>query len=217
MELIPGDVISDSIAFTGIYELQLSRHVHRLAKQGGTLIDVGANLGYFSLLWAAASSTNHVFAFEASARTVEVLARNVARNGLEQRVRVIPYAAGREHGSLAFDPGPPDQTGWGGFSSDGPVTVKVVRVDQAARYPAEIALLKVDAEGADTWALMGCEQLLREHRIKEIWFEQNRPRMRMLGIREGEAHEFLRSFGYCPQPRSDPSGEVVAWSCASPS
>jgi FkbM family methyltransferase len=212
MELIPGDVISDSIAFTGVYELPLSRRLFRLARRGGTLIEVGANLGYFTLLWAAANPANRVFAFEAAPRNVELLTRNVARNGFDPRVRVFPQAAGREAGALAFDPGPAGQTGWGGFAADGPVTVDVVRVDQAAEYPPEIAVLKVDVEGADAWALRGCERLLRERRVRQIWFEQNKPRMRALGIPADEAQRFLRSVGYDPRPRSDPRRELVEWS-----
>ena len=55
MQLVPGDVISDYIAFTGEYEPHLTRRVLALARHGGTLVDVGANLGYFALLWAAAN------------------------------------------------------------------------------------------------------------------------------------------------------------------
>jgi FkbM family methyltransferase len=212
MDLSHGDRVSDCIAFTGVYELPLTRHLLRLARRGGTLIDVGANLGYFTLLWAAANPANRVFAFEASPRNIEWLARNVAMNQLDRRVRVIPRAAGREPGALRFDPGPADQTGWGGFAEAGPIAVDVVRVDQAAEYPPEITLLKVDIEGADAWALMGCEHLLRERRVKQVWFEQNKPRMRGLGIREDEAQQFLRSVGYEARPQSDPRGEIVDWS-----
>jgi FkbM family methyltransferase len=214
MELIPGDVISDSIAFTGVWELQLSRHVLRLARAGGTLIEVGANLGYFTLLWAAANPANRAFAFEASPRNVELLSRNVARNGFDSRVQVIPKAAGKEAGAFAFDPGPPDQTGWGGFAAGGAITVDVVRVDEAAEYPPEVALLKVDVEGADAWALMGCERLLRERRVRQVRFEQNKPRMTALGVPEDEAQRFLRSVGYAPRPESDPSQRRVEWSAA---
>jgi hypothetical protein len=88
----------------------------------------------------------------------------------------------------------------------------VVRIDAAAEYPRDIDLLKVDIEGADAWALVGCERLLRERRVREIWFEQNKPRMKALGVAEDEAQGFLRSVGYNPRPRSDPRGELVDWS-----
>src|ERR1700712_2741202 len=64
MDLVPGDVISDCIAFTGVYEPVLTRRLVEMAQQGGTLIDIGANLGYFSLIWAACKPSNKCIAFE---------------------------------------------------------------------------------------------------------------------------------------------------------
>jgi len=77
-------------------------------------------------------------------------------------------------------------------------------------------LLKVDAEGADGWVLMGAERLLRERRIAEVWFEQNKPRMRALGIEEAEPERFLQAAGYRPRPESDPSADIVQWSASPP-
>jgi FkbM family methyltransferase len=217
MALVLGDVISDSIAFTGIWEPRLSRHLVRLARQGGTMIEVGANLGYFTLLWVAGAPGNRCFAFEASPRNTELLQANVTSNGFASRVVLLPIAAGKEAGSLSFAMGPPDQTGWGGFAdtaNDTTIAVRVVRVDEVVDPSEEVALLKVDIEGADTWALKGCERLLQAQRIKQIWFEQNKPRMRGLGIGEAEAEEFLRSVGYKPRPQSDPRKNLVEWSAS---
>ena len=44
-DLICGDAISASIAFNGFYEIKLSKEIQSLAKQGGRLVDVGANMG----------------------------------------------------------------------------------------------------------------------------------------------------------------------------
>ena len=216
MELVPGDVISDCIAFTGLYELALTRRVAVLARRGGLLVEVGANLGYFTLLWAAAHPENRVVAFEASPRNVEILRRNVARNGLEGRVDVVAQAAGREQGQLRFDVGPVEQTGWGGFSPDGggaggSIEVDVVRVDDVLA-DAPVALLKVDVEGADAWALEGCGRLLKRKLVREVWYEENRPRMAALGIPPGAARDFLRSVGYAASPQSDPGGGTTEWS-----
>ena len=105
MELVPGDHTSDVIAFTGAYETPLTNRVADLARRGG-LVDVGANLGYFSLLWTALNRENQCFAFEASPRNVPLLNRNISRNGLESQVEVFPVAAGKEAGRLSFDLGP---------------------------------------------------------------------------------------------------------------
>jgi len=215
MELVPGDVISDSLAFTGVYELAMTRRVVELASAGGTFIDVGANLGYFALLWAAARPDNRCLAFEASPRNIEILRRNIRRNGFESQIEVIPHAAGKSPGKFHFDPGPAEQTGWGGLTfevaADG-VEVDVVRIDDMVSAEHTVALLKVDIEGADSWALMGSQRLLEARSVQEIWFEQNKPRIRALGLAEDAAQDYLQSLGYSLQAMSDASSELVEWS-----
>src|SRR5580698_1907843 len=99
-ELLPGDVISDSIAFTGSYEDALSRRLARSARAGGLLVDVGANIGYMSLLWTAQSAEARAIAIEASPRVFPRLQANVAANQLMERVTTLNVAAGRDAGSL---------------------------------------------------------------------------------------------------------------------
>ncbi len=215
MELLPGDIISKCIACTGVYELPLTRRVTELGRKGGTFIDVGANLGYFSLLWAAAKPGNKCIAFEPSPRNIDILRRNVSRNGFESQIDVITAAAGRASGRLRFDPGPVEQTGWGGFAdreAPGTIEVDVVRIDQVVPADAPIAMLKVDIEGADAWAIMGCEQLFLAKMVQEIWFEQNKPRMQSLGIPANTCQEFLQSVGYLPFSHGDVSDDLVEWS-----
>lgn len=212
--LIPGDVISGNIAFTGFYEPELSRELARLASSGGVFVDVGANMGYFSLVWAANSAPNgRVVAFEASPRNVDLLRNNITVNGLGGRIRVIAKAAGRSDGSISFDAGPENQTGWGGIATDlsqRTITVPIVRLD--SELPdLDIDVLKVDVEGADTWVLRGAEALLRKRKIRRIFFEQLDRRMRDLGILPGEAREFLNDVGYECVPFSSNEGEWRAY------
>ena len=213
-DLIPGDVISDNVALTGVHEEALSRRLRALGRLGGLMVDVGANMGYFALLWGQANPGNKVVAIEASPRNLTTLRNNVARNRLSDRVEIIAKAAGKSAGTLPFVTGPADQTGWGGLATaltDQAIEVGVIRLDEVLHDAARIAFLKIDIEGADSWALMGCERLLREQRIAEIWFEENRPRMKDLGIRQGEATEFLLDCGYRSVPVTRPDAEVVEW------
>ena len=214
MDLLQGDVISDCIAFTGVHEPGLTRRVVELARAGGTMVEIGANLGYFSLLWAGLRDDNRCVAVEASPRNVSLLERNIAANGLGARVQLIPYAAGRSAGCVRFDPGPLDQTGWGGFAPEGApgIDVDVVRVDSIVPRTTRIALLKVDIEGADAWALEGCDALLKSGAVGEVWFEQNKPRMEALGIPVDAAQTYLRSVGYKATPQGDQDAPLVEWS-----
>jgi FkbM family methyltransferase len=214
MKLVPGDLLSDQLAFVGMYEEDLTRRMEELGRQGGTMIDVGANLGYFSLLWASFHPGNRSIAFEAAPRNLEILRTNVSRNGLEQRIRIVPAAATRQQGRLSFDLGPDDQRGWGGITlekNSRQIEVDAVRVDQIVDANEPIALLKVDVEGADTWALMGCERLLKAGLVKEVWFEQNKPRMAMLGIRENAAQDYLEATGYACAALNNRGDALVEW------
>ena len=75
------------------------------------MIDVGANAGYFSLIWLAAHPENSCIAFEAPSSNAELLRCNAEANGLGDRLEVHALAAGREAGTLTFDPGSEEQTG----------------------------------------------------------------------------------------------------------
>ena len=199
MNLWPSDEGHSNIAFTGIYEIDLSRRIAELGKKGGLMVDVGANYGYFSLLWAAARVGNRVIAIEASPRNQESLRSNVALNGLGPRIDVRGVAVGEKPGLLPFNVGNEAQTGWGGFTraTDGSsVKVEVVTLDSVVAERDTVNVLKVDVEGADTWVLYGARQLLEEKRIKNIFFEHNSERMTALGIRDGAARRFLESVGY---------------------
>jgi len=199
LDLEPTDVGHGLIALTGFYELALTRRLTALARAGGLLVDVGANYGYFSCLWAATRSDNRVLALEASPRNVAPLRGNLARNGFAARVEVLELAAGHIDGPVTLAPGPDDQTGWGGIvtqPSESTVTVPGVRLDTLLGPERIVDFLKIDVEGADTWVLHGADRLLSEHRVRHLCFEHNRTRMAQLGIGERDAAEWLRDRGY---------------------
>ena len=211
--LYPGDIISDNIAFNGFYELELSREISKLSMKGALLVDVGANMGYFSLLWAGLNLYERVISYEVAPRNVEILRNNIERNRLSERITLMPKAVGRKAGSINFNSGPVAQTGWGGISNaqtETTIDVPMVRLDEEMP-DALIDVLKIDVEGADTWVLYGCENLLRARRIKRIYFEQNSSRMAELGIQASEAPDYLRSVGYCCIPFGKGDGEWVSY------
>lgn len=211
--LIPGDIISGNIAFNGFYELGLSREIAGLSREGTLFVDVGANLGYFSLLWAGLNPRGRVIAFEAAPRNIKLLEHNIMQNGLGDRITVVPKAAGHQAGAVHFNTGPAEQTGWGGISNEPSpdnIEVPLVRLDEELA-DTTIDVLKIDVEGADTWVLYGCEQLLKKRQIRKIFFERNDVRMAELGIGANEARDFLASVGYTCIPFGLGEGEWVAY------
>jgi FkbM family methyltransferase len=205
LKLMPTDISHKQIAFLGFSELLPSRRVAQLAKAGGLMVDVGANYGYYSCIWAAANPKNQVIAFEASPRNFSALKLNLVNNGLETQVDVQQLAVGKECGSLPFTLGSEEQSSWGGLLVDrekGAIEVPVVSLDEIflKSHNERIDVLKIDVEGADTWVLQGAEQLLRRQRISHIFFEENVVRMSALGLKLKDAQELLQDCGYRLEP-----------------
>src|SRR5262245_4139380 len=206
MHLNTSDHMHGMIAFTGVYEVELTQVIAERAKKGGLFVDVGANWGYFSLIWAAARPGNRAIAIEASPRNFRPLARNIEANGFRDSIALHAVAAGSHSGRQWFNQGPYPETGWGGFcaqpmaATEPAVEVPVRTLVELCRNEDEIAVLKVDVEGAETWVLEGARQLLQERRVHEVFFEQNRPRMLSLGIGANDAQMLFTECGYICEP-----------------
>ena len=215
MRLQPTDTSHGYIAFAGYHELDLTRRMVAHSKTGGLLVDVGANYGYYSLLWAAARQANRAIAFEASSRAFSGLQENIGLNNFGSQIAAHPLAVGRSPGRLCFEIGPIDQTSWGGITlqnSASAVEVDVTTLDAYFAGDEIIHVLKIDVEGADTWVLQGAERLLAHAQIKQIYFEQNKVRMKDLGIRAEDALEFLNALDYVVKPIGNPASHLVEYS-----
>lgn len=200
--LLSTDYGHRQIAWIGFYELDLSRKISSLAREGGLMVDVGANAGYFTCLWASLNPHNEVYSFEPSPRNLSMMRQNISALNDPKQVQVFDHAIGKEIGMLDFDVGPEDQTGWGGLAesvSARTIQVNVRRLDEVIPVDKDISVLKIDTEGADTWVLYGAEKILRSKRVKHIFFEANLARMRLLGIHAGDAEKYLTSLGYSVQ------------------
>ncbi len=209
-----GDIISEHISRTGTWEDDLSKKLIALGESGGLMVDVGANLGYFSLLWAKSNPKNTSYAFEASPRIFPMLASSIETNKLSSQIFPFAVALGNQSQFCDFVLGPHEQTGWGGLAlrPDGLNTTKVIslKLDDLLQGQ-DIKVLKIDVEGADTWVLHGCKTLLETKKIKHIFYEQNYPRMAELGIEPEEAGNFLKELGYCSENITTLEDDVVEW------
>ena len=200
LTLCPTDIAHKQIALTGCYELSVSRKIAALARKGGLLVDVGANYGYYSLMWAGTLPGNRVIAFEASHLNSTALDENGVRNGAAGRIQIFDLAVGKQQGRMPFGLGPVGETGWGGLSLDDPGLdeVEVVTLDEvmSKKISKQIEVLKIDVEGADAWVLEGARDLLKNHSIAHIFFEENNERMKKLNIAKGETQKIVVACGY---------------------
>jgi FkbM family methyltransferase len=195
MDLVPGDECHGVIAHTGLYELSLTRRFLREADRGGLLVDVGANFGYYSLLWTGQGRNCSAIAFEPSPSVFSALAGNISKNHFSERIRARPFAVGRGGApTVLFVPAPPGQTGWGHVSEakEGSVSVPSTTLDQELKEIQEVSILKIDAEGLDFQVLLGAEECLRRRAFRNIFWEASTD---LLG--EPDAIEFGRLAREC--------------------
>ena len=153
-----------------------------------TFIDVGAHLGYFSVL--AALKCRQVFAIEPMEFLVPLIHRNTVANHLSN-VHIIYAAAGREAGFVTMDKiGGPGRT----VGGEGKSLVPVVRIDD---YFSDMItakdVIKIDVEGYEMNALAGARETLsaRPKLMVEIHHK-----VEMFGHRREQVYDFLSDLGY---------------------
>jgi len=125
----------------------------------GLVIDVGANVGWFSVLGAQAG--RQVVAYEPDARCADLLAETARTNGWEQRLRIRRAAVGAES-RVALLRGAPNNAGGAHISDEG-VPVDMVTLDEELQG-ASVCLIKLDIEGYELAALRGAAGLLQHQR-----------------------------------------------------
>jgi FkbM family methyltransferase len=186
LNVLRGEVIGDSLYYTGVYKTFCTDRFLEIARtEGGIFVDVGANIGYYTLTWVNAKEGNQCISVEASPRNLTLLKSNLELNGLEKACQLCPLAVSNITGNVSFSLGPQSQTGWGGISDGSGVseiTVPCERLDNLISEEKHIRLLKIDVEGAESLVLEGMTRLLERRQIDEIWFEDNISRRSQLNI-----------------------------------
>lgn len=93
------DGLSSHLLLDGFWEMWITEVMARRVRRGMTAVDVGANLGYFTLVMAdLVGPQGRVHAFEPNPPIARRLRRSVVVNGFEGRVRVYPVALSNRDG-----------------------------------------------------------------------------------------------------------------------
>lgn len=154
----------------GFWEMWLTQYLASWVRPGMTVVDVGANYGYYTLLLAdAVGEAGHVIAVEPNPDAVSLLSESVLLNGHAGRTRIVPQALGAAAGQrLLFLPdGEPknatlvDQADLAGGRT---VEVSTVTLDEVARACPKVDLVKIDAEGAEQEIVAGMAGLIARDR-----------------------------------------------------
>lgn len=192
----------------GLWESHLTGWMQRTLPPGGVAVDVGANIGYFTLLAAAlVGPAGRVVAVEAHPALFGLLRRNVVMNGHRSTATLHNAAAWSSPGRLSFH----QRVGYASNSSlatAGPaglgelgdteetVEVEAVALDTVLAHLERIDVLKVDVEGAEVQAFRGMAATLSGHPGMKIVFEWSPEQLRLMGDEPSLLVDLLAGAGY---------------------
>ncbi len=198
MEVELSDWTGRHLYVSGEYEPATSKLFRKLLKEGDTAVDIGANVGYFTLLASKSVGRNgRVFAFEPFSRIRGKLTANVQLNQA-RNVTIRPEALSDHQGVAEFWEGPNDHSG---VSSLRPLenASKVCRVVTTTfdnQLPKErVSFVKIDVEGAELRVLKGMSECLRRDK-PDLIVEVTGEYLAGFGDSSALLANFLRDQGY---------------------
>jgi FkbM family methyltransferase len=166
------DLKAEKDYWLGTYEPQLQAAIQKLVLPGQIAYDIGANIGFMTLLFAkCVESTGHVYAFEALPANLQRLRDNIAINAVGDRVTIISAAVNDRSSSTKFYIGPSPGTGKlvksAGRSTityRESIEVEGISIDDFIYQAGNPApdILKIDIEGGEVLALPGMSRMLHE-------------------------------------------------------
>ncbi len=211
MLLHPEDYVSNEILNTGRWEPDTWAAIQPCLTAGGTFVDVGAHIGYFSLKAArVVGSQGRVIAVEPNPATLPVLRDNI-RGSEAGCVEVKPIACSDAETELDLFAAARSNTGASSISCANALLAgslgNVYRVParplddilQEAGSP-RVDVIKIDVEGAEMMVLRGArETLYRQSPLLIV--EMLEHTLQALGSYTAEVTDFLCSLGYSYQKR----------------
>jgi FkbM family methyltransferase len=181
----PDSTAASLVIYTRLPEYDDMLFVTRFLRPHDVVVDVGANIGIYSILAAATARDGTVLAFEPNPVAASRLAENAALNGL-RNIRLSVAAIGAQPGVAQLTQDLDLTNHIAVEETKKTIKVSVTTLDQELdRYP-DVALIKVDTEGFETEVLLGATRLL-DRLAAQVWLVE----VNGLGARYGSGDETL--------------------------
>lgn len=178
------------------YEQSMTERFISLLEPGHNVVDVGAYIGYYTLLAArGVGPSGHVWAFEPFPETCALLEQNLVANSLCDRVSIAQVAVSRDTQRAKFylhwNPTRASLVYRSGLKGARVISVPTIALDQffAERNNPRIDVVKIDVEGAELDVLEGMKGLVDRNPRLRLFVEYNPVTMAAAGI---GAYEFIR-------------------------
>jgi len=200
----PNDtVISKTICFNGEWEPQLANFFKKIVKKGMNVIDIGANIGYFTILFSKlVDPPGSVIAFEPSPRNFDFLKKNVISNSLKN-VQLVQKAVSNNVGHESFflskvnfgdhrlEGLPVDDTD----NSRDVITTEVTTLDDYLNG-SRLDFCKIDAQGAEMKVLEGGIKTIEKNNDLKMAIEFSPRHLSAMGAEPMDFLKKIKGFGF---------------------
>jgi FkbM family methyltransferase len=204
LTIVPGNETCRSLYITGRYEPNEFSILAAVLKPGMVFVDVGANLGLYSLFASRrVGSEGKVIAVEPSSREFEQLSSNVELNRLSN-VRAIRAAVSDHKGEIELLVAVPQHAGHnttGGFAYETALDhcerVCAITIDQLIEGEklSRVDVIKMDIEGGELAAICGARETLARFRPLLLVEVADRS-LRHQGASSAQLLDLITSYGY---------------------
>ena len=192
--------VSNMLVFDGNYEINETNLVKELIKPDWTVIDIGANFGWYSIHFSRlVGPRGKVFSFEPIPESYEELNSNMKLNSC-QNMKIFNTALGNREDIVSF--GVPEIDGGLAASSqflkcNKQIQVSMRRLDDIVEEQniTNVDFIKVDIEGGELDMLHGAEKLLEQFK-PNIMIEIVDVHCHRFGYSPNDVYQFLLSKGY---------------------
>ena len=191
-----------SLWLDGCYEPELRAYLQRVCRPGGTFIDVGANIGVFTIPVARQlGPTGRVIAIEASHLIADMLRRNIALNRIENVTICECAASNSAAATVEFFDAPLSNFGMGSQAPQfdaRPRTVPSISIDELVNRHGcrDVAAVKVDVEGFEAHVFQGARNTLDSFSPPIAFEFCDWAEERAFPGRKGWAQDILLELGY---------------------
>ena len=176
-----------------------------MSRGGGVYLDIGANIGYFSLLTACGAAAQvEIHAFEPNTMNFRFLRENIKRNGLEAQIQPYPIGLGDVDGFAdlsKYGTGSSFVRGWDDGKGDVEGVESVIVKPLDALFKAEHltypTVVKIDVEGFEAAVLRGGAEVLSHENVACVLCEiTQEPHPDGRNSDAAEAISLLESYGF---------------------
>lgn len=186
MYLDPSDIVCSLLLVNVVWERCETVLFKGLVKRGMVVADIGAHVGYYSLLAAMrVGEDGKVFAFEPHPDNYSLLLKNIEVNGYKNAIP-IQKAVSNKSGTVQLHLHPENKGG--SRICDFPLSrqhilVSAITLDDFFKdKDYQIDLIRMDIEGAEMWAVEGMDKIISENKNLTIIAEFFPRALRTFGV-----------------------------------